>query len=620
MSVFESFVKTYDAYEKKGNFIGEKQESGFALAPVAHTTLRPSIVINIDNDGNFISAEKYSKNAPPVVVPGNEKGESRSSSSASKYPYSLCDQLKYMVKGTARYKNFMKLLSDWDDSDYSHPVLSSVRNYLEKGTILEDLERLGMLKSDWGSDNIAWKFSGFPDNENNTYCWSNKSLMKSWTDYYLDFRSRTGKTDLCMITGEYGIVADFHPKNIPPGSGNGKLISCNDKSGFTYLGRFSTSSQANSVTYEASQKMHNTLRFLASDQGVKFGLNNPQKGGVIICWNPSNIAICNPGGRLLFDEDDASTATMADYKNQLNKALYGYENAFENIDEKIIVASFESATTGRSSLTGYAEINAAEYFKNLFKWDEECCWFNYTYGIQSPSLSKIVEFAYGNPKKEKSGFSMMLDDNLKFSKLNELVSSKIFRKKINPAIVKTLVNKASRLYLYDNNKYVKKYGTTLREALLTTVCSVLRKYYIERGKEFDMSVQKDNNDVSYLFGRLLAVMEKIEKEALGKDSKRETNAIRLQSRFTKTPLSTTKIVQEQLRNAYFSKLEPWRKVYFEKLLDEIMGKIGDHDAKELNRPLKDLYLIGYYQQRNDFYSSGKKKSEQNAEETNESDE
>ena len=135
-----------------------------------------------------------------------------------------------------------------------------------------------------------------------------------------------------------------------------------------------------------------------------------------------------------------------------------------------------------------------------------------------------------------------------------------------------------------------------------------------------MSVQKDNNDVSYLFGRLLAVMEKIEKEALGKDSKRETNVIRLQSRFTKTPLSTTKIVQEQLRNAYFSKLEPWRKVYFEKLLDEIMGKIGDHDAKELNRPLKDLYLIGYYQQRNDFYSSVKKKSEQNAEETNESDE
>ena len=63
MSVFESFVKTYDAYEKKGNFIGEKQESGFALAPVAHTTLRPSIVINIDNDGNFISAEKYSKNS-----------------------------------------------------------------------------------------------------------------------------------------------------------------------------------------------------------------------------------------------------------------------------------------------------------------------------------------------------------------------------------------------------------------------------------------------------------------------------------------------------------------------------------------------------------------------------
>lgn len=95
MSLFENLVKTYDTYDKKGNFIGTVQPSGCVLAPVAHTTLRPDIIITLDNEGNFVSAEKYDAKGPRVAVPSNEDAETRTSAPV---PYSLCDQLKYMVK------------------------------------------------------------------------------------------------------------------------------------------------------------------------------------------------------------------------------------------------------------------------------------------------------------------------------------------------------------------------------------------------------------------------------------------------------------------------------------------------------------------------------------------
>ena len=174
-------------------------------------------------------------------------------------------------------------------------------------------------------------------------------------------------------------------------------------------------------------------------------------------------------------------------------------------------------------------------------------------------------------------------------------------------VVKSIVEKASRLSLYDeaHTAFVKKYGTSQREALLTTACAVLRKYYMDHGKEIEMSVQTENKDINYLYGRLLAVMEKIEKDAMSNDAKRGTNAIRLQSRFVKTPLKTTEVIMRQLRSAYFPRLKVWQQIFYEKLIDEIMDKIGNYSETEMNQPLKELYLIGYSQQRNAFYTSNK---------------
>ena len=91
--------------------------------------------------------------------------------------------------------------------------------------------------------------------------------MNAFICYYQDLKDHDNK-EFSMIEGEIKPVAIQHAKGIVSIKGNAKLISSNDSSGFTYRGRFVNDKQAFSISYEASQKAHNALKWLIANQGV----------------------------------------------------------------------------------------------------------------------------------------------------------------------------------------------------------------------------------------------------------------------------------------------------------------------------------------------------------------
>ena len=98
--------------------------------------------------------------------------------------------------------------------------------------------------------------------------WKDRVLQESWNEYYSTLQKYT---DVCMVTGEKKNIASSHPKNIRyPGDG-AKLISSNDKEGFTYLGRFMSDKEACGVGIEVTPKAHSALRWLISRQGRRDG-------------------------------------------------------------------------------------------------------------------------------------------------------------------------------------------------------------------------------------------------------------------------------------------------------------------------------------------------------------
>jgi len=250
----------------------------------------------------------------------------------------------------------------------------------------------------------------------------------------------------------------------------------------------------------------------------------------------------------------------------------------------------------------YNELNGSDFLNRLKKWDETCCWYDKRFGTSTPLLYNIISFTFGTLKGER----FEADNKIIGPQMQRLISCKIDGTRLPKDIVVMLTEKASNLQLYKKD---------LRQKLLFTACAVIKKYKYDYCKEeCEMALEQGKKHRSYQFGRLLAVLEKAEKDTYNGEE-RETNAIRMQTVFVRRPLYASKIILEQLKNAYYQKLPTQRKNYYEKLIGEIMNIISEFPEHELNKELSEEYLLGYYLQKNDLYT--KKEANETEENNNE---
>ena len=121
-----------------------------------------------------------------------------------------------------------------------------------------------------------------------------------------------------------------------------------------------------------------------------------------------------------------------------------------------------------------------------------------------------------------------------------------------------------------------------------------------------MSLEPKKQDRSYQYGRLLAVLEKSERDTyLSEESK--PNAIRMQPVFSQRPQYAGRTLWEQVKRAYLPRLSPASRAFYDRLMGEIVEQLSRFPEAELKRPLADTYLLGYYLQRNELYTSKKER-------------
>jgi len=143
-----------------------------------------------------------------------------------------------------------------------------------------------------------------------------------------------------------------------------------------------------------------------------------------------------------------------------------------------------------------------------------------------------------------------------------------------------------------------------RAAILKAYLNRFNKIHKPNQKEITMGLDPTNTISSYLVGRLFAVLEKIQEEA-----NPGINAT-IKDRFYGAASSTPITVYPRLlslKNSHIKKLNVGRKIYFEKLLSEIISDIKCFPANlSLNEQAN--FALGYYHQRQDFFT---KKSDKN---------
>lgn len=594
------FQKAYETYENHKSLVGEysyeDKKFNEPLAPVGHIVTSAGIEITLTADGVFISASTVEKDNAKTIIPVTEESSGRTGTCA----HPLCDNMGYLIP-TNREKNALYLaqLSEWESSEFTHPILTAVLKYVKSGTILDDLAKADIKYSD--KDTVRWAVIGLNDGEN-IYCHKNSALFEAYTAYYLSKKAKS-EVALCMVTGNTVPKAEQHIKGVSSFHGNAKLISANDTTNYTFRGRFKNVSEALTVGYEASQKAHNALKWLIANQGVREndGGENVGKVGNIggrtfLCWNPNGKKVPQP--LLPFRRSESQKITPSDYRNDLFLTLNGYKKEFSPADTAVI-AVFDAATTGRLAVTYYSEVLISDYLERLAAWDETCCWKHNKFGISSPSLRSIVQCAYGTER----GGKLDVDDKIEKGHLQRLLRCRLDGSPIPRDIVFALFKNTMRPSGYD-----KTYGK-----LQFTACAVIRKYYIDYFKEeYKMALERDRKDISYQYGRLLAILDKAERDTYESGEERETNAGRLQTAFCTHPLYSSKQLIEQVKTAYYPRLRPSSRIFYDNLIGEVMEMISAMPESQWNAPLKETYVLGYYLQKNELYS--KKDKNENTEE------
>lgn len=658
MSWEEELIQLYDKNRSQVGVIqyksfiknGKEERIPYVLLPPFHTTVTAQIQVTLSAEGEFLGASKVEGEDKLTIIPITEKSGSRT---AGKAPHPLCDNLKYLAGDYGTYVQdnkgdvesyhalYMEELEKWHRSPFSHEKVDAIWSYLKKGVLIQDLlaEKVLQKKEDGYlgeevkiegvSQNMAFvRFivrgkNGMKFGQNCDECWKDPSLWECFIQYY---RSVEGEKELDYLTGEMQTASYLHSKKIRNEGDGAKLISSNDESNYTFRGRFTTKEQAFSIGSETSQKMHNALKWIIRKQGRSFDTLT------MVTWESdlkdmplwdvdtetiSSAAVSEP--TLEESEDDFSSQFQDDIPEgwgdeenetslsdgnpmtarQFYSALEGYRKQVENTSRMILMA-FDAATTGRLSLAEYKTLETERYLDNIQKWHEQCGWLQWKYkeghrkgyfGV--PGVRDIADILYG---LESNGRLTIVDKNGKklYAQLGRRLLPCIWNNRNIPYdLVMTAVNRASM-----PQAYKERYNW---ERVLALACSFVKKSRYEREKEeWNVALNRECDNRDYLYGRLLAVADRIEYRTFDKekDTGRVTNAKRYMSTFSQRPFETWKIIEENLQ-PYLNKLSISERRYYENLIDSIC-ELFDMEAFRKNDKLDGLYLLGFHSQSYDL--------------------
>lgn len=615
-------LNLYETYESNLDRVGkiEKKhnEQEYTLLPVSHTTQNAHIEVEITEDGEFHSATVIDKSDASTLIPSTEDSASRAGAVIAPYP--LHDKLSYVagdyvayggeIKKEEPYSYYIKQLEDWANSPYAVAKVKSIHRYLSKGRLIRDLVEHKILYVDaanrlidkWDKNAEAMYgakppiFSVISGEQTSAFVRFNvysptKILTKVWKDQevydsFIQFYSgQLGDEDLCYVTGRSLPSTDKHANKIRNAADKAKLISANDKSGFTYRGRFNQSHEAASISYEVSQKAHNALKWLINRQGKTIDQR------VFLIWGNSELDLPELTEDF-FSIDPVPIAakerisfTNQEFASEVAKALDGYRNRLSpSSNDNVNILILDSATTGRMAVLYYRNMDKNLYLDRLMKWHSTCVWLH---RYRKDDNGDYVQF-YGAPATKDIAFAAYgprASDKIVKGLMERMLPCIIDDRKIPLDIVSSAYHRAS------NPVSMEKWEW---EKTLSIACALFNRNSQEG---FNVALDADNNDRDYLFGRLLAVADVLERRALGADETRASNAIRYMNAFSRHPERTWKTIQASLQ-PYQARLGT-KGTYLSRIIDEVASRIPIDQFN--NKPLSGLYLLGFYSQRHDLY-------------------
>lgn len=602
--------------------------------PISHFVKTAHIEVVIDTEGNLKKDRitLLSGEDAATLIPATEGSAGRAGAKIAPHP--LSDEIGYCASDfpemvQARSEAYLNQLKEWCLSEYAHPKILAIYKYLEKKTLWHDLNQTIEFpitftskrgqKTKIAADKafVRWKIEEVGNPCSGT--WEDSELIDKWIEFD---RLKNSNTGLCFITGNEARLIANHSKFIRHSSDGAKLISSNDDNGYTYRGKFLNNTEACSISFDVSQKAHNALRWLITRQGFKNG------DQAYVSWAVSGKPIPEPladAWSLLADDEynldiidesvnqesetilDHTINLGQDYAQKLKKYMAGYA-AKLSPNEQIIIMGIDSATPGRMGILYYREMFSAEFLSRLETWHKEFAWpQRHTQEMPStngkkPKTKVIWPISSPVPRDiTKAAYGENVADNLKKKVIERLIPCIIDGQPFPLDLVTSCVRKATNRNGYANDEQ------WLWEKNLGIACALYKGYYqrhpnLTQRRNYAMALEETYHSRDYLYGRLLAIAERIEDVALNVGGEnRSTTAARLMQRFADRPFETWRTIELALQ-PYMQRLRVSRAGFLTNQLKEMDVILGlfQHDDFSRKEALSGEFLLAYHCQRQKF--------------------
>ena len=462
------------------------------------------------------------------------------------------------------------------------PVANAYRSFLRTWKPEEETEndKLLSLGKNYGKSGFAFCLTGYPD----LLLHNDMQIRQKWEQVYRRGSSENikGYAAQCAVSGEEAEIARIHNKikGVYGGLATGSvLIGFNNPSENSYGNEQSYNSN---ISQNIMKKYTEALNYLLGSSRHKILLDDV----TIVFW--------------AMDTSDS-------YEDAFIAMLCGQSDKMSAEETEGMLKSL--LESGRQGKMTEGRLQSLDMIKSDVDF--------YMLGLKPNSSRLSVKFLYRKKYADLlwniAGFQkdMQISEELRPVSISrvkeELRSPKSTSEKINPALLTKLFEAA----IYGNRYPVALLETVIRRVKtdgdkgINRVRAGIIKACINRNykkEEFGVALDKENCGQAYVCGRLFAILEKLQRDASGTKLNRTIKDAYFASASAKPAMVFPKLIK--LAQNHLNKVNS--PAYYNILLGEIMDKLKGEFPETLLLQDQGRFIIGYYQQYQNFFEKKEK--------------
>ena len=425
-----------------------------------------------------------------------------------------------------------------------------------------------------------------------------RSAVKDWWVHHPAATDTSDFIAQCLITGEQKPIARLHEPKIKGLSGaqssGGPIVSFDKNSdSFASYGRDGEQAFNAPVSKDAAFRYATALNALL-DGPMSYKHRFKLGESTVVFWtkeptNTEDIFAQFASGRLSAPTSvEVQDESVRQKVEMFLKALHKGREAYTELDEKVDQTPFYLL-----GLTGQAKgrIGVRFFYQDMLSALLDNLRRHYA------DMAIVQQFGKSakHPDPEFPALWQILDETCPRRK------GKPDRDKIPPILAGPLLRAVIASSPYPAGLFTAVMRRIHADRAVNYVRACIIAAYLRRNlnKEVSMCLDKERKEPAYRLGRLFAVLEKVQGEALGK-----INAT-IRDRFYSSASATPGVVFPRLLRTYqhhLAKLPEGLKINRERLVQEILSSVKNLPS-HLGLVEQGLFALGYYHQMKDLFTA-----------------